>query len=167
MGPIPRLSYRGITDFASCLRDAEQRRLERAVSVFQERFPQSRLGFVLKAFRSDFPLGTHLFWLFNSSGFARENLKLGRNRDILVGIDTRHRLAGLTVGYGLEPFLGREALDHVLRMAVPEFQEGRYAAGIQTIIKGLSLLMEAVCRELSDLLDLDSLPSEKEKAGIY
>lgn len=155
LGPAPALSWSGVTDFSGCLSEAETKRLVRAVKTFQERFPQSRLAVVFCAFREEVPLGAELFWLFNSSGLCSEDSKEGRNRDILVGIDTRHDVAGLAIGYGLEPFLRQEALDHVMQLAVPRLEAGEYAAGVHEIIESLTRLMEGVCRELREMLGLD------------
>jgi hypothetical protein len=167
MGPAPRLSNSGVTDFARCLARTEERRLARAVRGFQERFPQSRLVIVFDVFPAEFPLGAHLFWLFNTSGLATQDRKWGRNRDILVGIDTGRHLAGLTVGYGLEPFLGTKALDHVMHLAVPRFEAEDYAAGAHEVIKSLSRLMEGVCRDLRDMLGLDYDFAAEENSGDY
>jgi hypothetical protein len=167
MGPAPRLSNRGVTDFVHCLRASEERRLARAVGAFQQRFPQSRLALIFNRFAPEFPLGAHLFWLFNTSGLASQDRKWGKNRDILIGIDTDRGLAGLTVGYGLEPFLGQKALDHVMQLAVPNLEAEDYAAGAHEIVKGLSRLLEGVCRDLRDMLGLDYDFAVEEKAGEY
>lgn len=167
LGPAPRLSNRGVTDFVRCLNSSEERRLVRAVAHFQERFPQSRLAIVFSRFSSEFPLGAHLFWLFNTCGLASQDRKWGRNRDVLVGIDVRRRIAGLTVGYGLEPFLGQRALDHVMHLAVPHLEAEDFATGALDIIKGLSRLMEGVCRDLREMLGLKYDFAVEEKAGEY
>ncbi len=167
LGPAPRLSHLGVSDFSGCLSDAEEKRIIRAVQHFQNRFPQSRLAIVFREFSPEFPLSAHLFWLFNSSGLASGDRKGGKNRDVLIGIDTARNVAGLTVGYGLEPFLGQEALDHLMRLAVPNFQAAEYADGVLEIVRGLSLLMEGVCRELRDMLGLDYDFAVEEKAGEY
>lgn len=167
MGPAPRLSHRGVTDHAECLTPGEERRLARQVRTFQDRFPQSRLALVFQRFSEEFPLGTQLFWLFNTCGLSRPDHKWGRNRDILVGIDPHRRMAGLTVGYGLEPFLGQQALDHIMKLASPLLREGSYATGASEIIKGLSRLMEGVCRDLRDMLGLDYDFAVEERPGEY
>lgn len=167
LGPAPRLNPQGVTDFSGCLSANEEKRIVKAVAAFQERFPQSRLAIVLKSFASEFPLGAQLFWLFNTAGLASEDSKGGKNRDLLVGIDTNKNSAGLTIGYGLEPFLGQDALDHLMQLAVPKLEQGEHALGVLEIITGLSLLMEGVCRELRDMLGLEFDFAVKERAGEY
>lgn len=167
LGPAPRLNHLGVTDFSGCLSKAEEKRLLKEVNLFQQRFPQSRLAVVIRAFSEDFPLGAQLFWLFNTAGLASEDSKLGKNRDILIGIDSQQNLAGITIGYGLEPFLGQEALDHLMQLAAPQLQLDDYAAGALAIIRGLSKLMEGVCRELREMLGLDYDFAVKEKQGEY
>lgn len=168
LGPAPRLSHLGVTDFAGCLREPERKKLVRAVRQFQERFPQSRLAVVFHTFSTEFPLGTQLFWLFNSSGLASDACKEGNNRDILIGVDPNCDVAGLTIGYGLEPFLAQAALDHVTQLAVPKLAGGEHAEGVLDIIGGLARLMEGVCRELSEMLGLDpDFATREEKPEEY
>ncbi|MFM1560190.1 MAG: hypothetical protein ACKJSK_12825 [Roseibacillus sp.] len=155
LGPAPRLNHQGVSDFSNCITPREEKRLVCAIDNFQERFPQTRLAVVFKAFSPEIPLGTQLFWLFNTAGLASEGSKQGKNRDILIGINTSKSEAGLTIGYGLEPFLGQDALDHVMQFAVPSMQSGEHAKGVHEIIRGLSLLMEGVCRDLRDMLGLN------------
>lgn len=167
MGPPPRLSHRGVTDFAKCISASDERRLARTVRHFERRFPQSRLAIVFNCFSDEFPLGAHLFWLFNTAGIATHDRKWGRNRDVLIGIDVERGLAGITVGYGLEPFLGQKALDHVMHLAVPKLEESEFAAGALEIVRGLSRLMEGVCRDLRDVLGLDYDFAVEEQSGDY
>lgn len=167
LGLPPRLNPLGVTDFASCLSASEEKRLLKAIAIFQQRFPQSRIAVVFREFVPEVPLGAQLFWLFNTSGLASEDSKHGKNRDLLIGIDTNQNIAGLTIGYGLEPFLGQDALDHLMQLAVPKLELGEYATGILEVITALSLLMEGVCRGLRDMLGLDIDFAVKEQAGDY
>lgn len=155
MGPVPRLSSEGVTDLADCLSRGDLRRLVRMVGAFRDRFPQCHLAVVFRSFSSDFPLGAQLFWLFNAGGLSSENEKGGRNRNILIGIDPKAENAGLTMGYGLEPFLNQTALDHILALAGPYLQVHAYLEAARELIKGLIRLLEGVCRELGELVGTD------------
>lgn len=152
MGPIPRLSPEGVSDLAPCLSRSEHRRLTRLVGAFRDRFPQCRLALVFREFSPQFPLAAQLFWLFNAGGVASENEKGGRNRDLLLGIDPKAQRAGLTMGYGLEPFLNQSALDHILSLAVPYLELNSHAEASREILEGLTRLMEGVCRELGEMV---------------
>jgi len=155
MGPVPRLSALGITDFTETLKPRDEKRLHRTIREFHLRFPQSRVAVVFSRFDSKFPLAAHLFWLFNTAPVSGESCKRGDNRDLLIGIDPDRRLAGLTVGYGLEPFLDQDALDRALELARPHLEKDDFPAAVLTILNALSRLMEEVCRELGDLLGLE------------
>ena len=47
-------------------------------------------------------------------------------------------------GYGLEPFLQREALDHLLEIASPAWETGHWAEGLAMVLDGLDKLLESI-----------------------
>ena len=155
LGPVPLLSSSGLTDLTNSINPADEKAIKRASASFHRRFPQCRILIVIKEFAPQFPLGVHLFWLFNTAGLSGEDRKHGRNRDILLGLDPSATLAGLIVGYGLEPFLPQTALEHTLDCASPHLKSGKFAEGLITIIKQLAELMEGTCHELPSILGLD------------
>lgn len=156
MGPVPMLSASGITDLTRRLLPAEEKHLHRTLQTFRRRFPQSQLFILLNEFTDHFPPASHLFWIFNAAGLSRVENKRGLNRDILIGIDPTRHWAGLIIGYGLEPFLGQEALDHILEQAIPCLEGGRISEAIDGMITHLGDLMEGVCRDLPSTLGLHS-----------
>ena len=109
---------------------------------------------VLRKFDQQYPISTHLFWLFNKGEFCAGDRKGGKNRTILLAIDPRQGRIGLMVGYGLEPFLPRKALDHVLEKAQPSLDAANYAKAITDIIAGLDELMSGVCEGLEETLGI-------------
>jgi hypothetical protein len=155
LGPVPLLSPSGLTDLSQVLSAADEKSTRQATTAFHRRFPQCRILIIIKDFAPQFPLGVHLFWLFNTAGLSAEELKFGRNRDILIGVDPQQHHAGLIVGYGLEPFLPQTALERVLECATPHFKSGQVATGLTTLIDQLSNLMEGICQELPSVLGLD------------
>ncbi|NNM28890.1 MAG: hypothetical protein HKO57_05170, partial [Akkermansiaceae bacterium] len=167
MGPVPRLSANGLTDLTGTLEPADERRLHAAMRTFHRRFPQSKILVVVSHFAAQFPLSVHLFWLFNSAGLSAQANKLGNNRDILIGVDPHGRRAGLTIGYGLEPFLRQETLDGILERAMPQFSSGEFTAGMLDIIDSLSRLFESVSLELPDTFGLRQSFAVEEQAGDY
>lgn len=161
MGPIPLLSDSGLTDLVRILTPADDKAIHRTIQSFQRRFPQCRLHVLINKFADTFPPASHLFWLFNSAGLSRTESRRGNNRDILLGVDPGQQWAGLIIGYGLEPFLGQEALDHILERASPRLQSGETGLAIIEIITQLGDLMEGVCRDLPATLGLqDNLAVE-------
>ena len=104
-------------------------------------------------------ISTHLFWLFNKGEFCAGDRKGGKNRTILLAIDPRQGRIGLMVGYGLEPFLPRKALDHVLEKAQPSLGTANYSKAIIVIIQALDDLMSGVCEGLEETLGVSSQSS--------
>jgi hypothetical protein len=47
-------------------------------------------------------------------------------------------------GYGLEPFLKTETLDHLLELASPAWESRRWADGISRVLDGLDQLLESI-----------------------
>ncbi|MGB2403462.1 MAG: hypothetical protein ACPIA7_08645, partial [Akkermansiaceae bacterium] len=105
-------------------------------------------------FDPKYPLATHLFWLFNQNTLSTSDRKGGKNHDILLGLDTEQALGSIIIGYGLEPFLARSALDDVLYVAQQALSNGHYSDAILIIINELAQLMETSCKKLVDVLDL-------------
>ncbi len=161
MGPVPLLSSTGLTDLTRTLTPSDEKSLLRTLQAFHRRFPQCHAHVLVNNFADTFPPSAHLFWLFNSSGLSKTENRRGNNRDILIGIDPAREWAGLIIGYGLEPFLGQEALDHILEQATPRLASGQTGDAITEIIKHLGELMEGVCRDLPATLGLkDTLTVE-------
>jgi uncharacterized membrane protein YgcG len=154
MGPIPLLSSTGLTDLTRTITSADQKAIQRRLQSFERRFPQCQIHILVNTFSDTFPPASHLFWLFNSAGLSRTENRRGHNRDILIGIDPVQQWAGFIIGYGLEPFLGQEALDHILERASPRLDAGQTSDAISEIILHLGELMEGVCRDLPATLGL-------------
>ena len=154
MGPVPLLSGSGLTDLTRTLTPADEKGIQRTLQSFQRRFPQCHLHVLVNKFADTFPPASHLFWLFNSAGLSRTESRRGSNRDILIGVDPVQHWAGFIIGYGLEPFLGQEALDHILERATPRLEAGQLGDAATEIITQLGELMEGVCRELPATLGL-------------
>ena len=148
MGAVPFLGLTGFADATGTLGPGKEKRINRARERFQERFPQCKINVVIKTFRDDVPLEVALFWIFNSAGLSVAEDVGGKNHDILIVVDPKRMLAGLTMGYGLEPFFAMEDIDRQLARAVPQLQAGDITAGILTIMTGLSDLFALTCRRL-------------------
>ena len=142
-GAPPRLA-RGVSDSAGVLTAGEARRIKRAIRAFERRFPQTGFTVALLPLGKDTPGATYTYWVFNRSNPAGE-LQQGRdNRHLFVLVDTASRGAWMTVGYGLEPFIGERHLQQCLGKAQPQFAQGRFAAGVEMLLAAT----ESVFREV-------------------
>lgn len=154
LGPVPRFDQ-GLTDAVGVLEKGSDKKIRHALATLSKRFPQVDMHVLIKKFDRQYPIGTHLFWLFNQGGFCPGDLKGGKNHSLLLGLDPQQGRIGLIVGYGLEPFLPRKALDHTLEKAQPSLGAADYPQAILTVIDALDQLMEGICDGLEEALGIE------------
>lgn len=160
LGPVPRLGQ-GVADLAGVLPKADAAKISKAIGRLMWTFPQVSLHVLLHVFPEDHPFDLHVFWLFNCGGFSSEAQKAGENRSILLALDPALGRSALTVGYGLEPFLGDEALDHLLELAEPAWLNGEWTRGILEVIAGLDRLLESAALEVAAGFGLSALATTR------
>ena len=153
LGLVPRLG-KGLSDTVSALDSTGSKKIQNSLSSLSRKFPQVDMHVLLRRLDKQYPISTHLFWLFNKGEFCAGDRKDGKNHTILLAIDPSHGRIGIMVGYGLEPFLPRKALDHTLEKAQPSLEAGNYAKAITDIIAGLDELMSGVCEGLEETLGI-------------
>ncbi len=166
LGPVPRLGL-GVADLAGVLQSADSTKIAKATSRLMWTFPQIRLHLLLHNFPEDQPFDLHVFWLFNCGGFSNESQRAGENRTILLALDPAKGRSALTVGYGLEPFLGDEALDHLLELAEPAWIAGEWTHGILEVIAGLDRLLESAALEVATGFGLSALHTDPKRKGDF
>lgn len=154
LGPVPRLTP-GLNDTLCALDKKSRHKITKTLAKLSRRFPQVRMHVVTFDFDQKYSISTHLFWLFNQGIFCASDRKGGKNHTILLGLDTLQLRVGIIVGYGLEPFLAQKSLDQVLEKAHPLLNQASYSEAILRIIDEIYKLMEEVCNDLNELLDLD------------
>jgi hypothetical protein len=160
LGPVPRLGQ-GVADLAGVLPGGDALKIGKAISRLTWTFPQVSLHVLIHIFPEEHPFDLHVFWLFNSGGFSMESQKAGENRTILLALDPALGRSALMVGYGLEPFLSDEALDHLLELAEPAWQAGEWARGILEVIAGLDRLLESAALEVASGFGLSPFATTK------
>jgi len=151
LGPVPRFG-KGLTDELHAIEKGSDKKIQRALETLTKRFPQVDMHVLVKKFNRQYPIGTHLFWLFNQGEFCPSDRKGGKNHSILLGLDPKQGQIGLIVGYGLEPFLPQKALDHTLEKAQPCLGNADFTQAILTVIDALDQLMAGICDGLGDTL---------------
>ncbi len=110
----------------------------------QRRFPQLVLQVLMHHFPEEHPFSMHVFWFFNAGNFAGDSRRGKDNHALLVALDPARGEAAIVPGYGLESFLNTEALDHLLELAGPAWENGRWADGIFRVLDGLDQLLESI-----------------------
>jgi len=142
-GALPRLSS-PVADTTRSIDQNDQARLRKRIAAIQTRFPQLVLQIVIHAFPAEHPFSMHVFWLFNAANFAGDSNRGKDNHALLVALDPARGEAAIMPGYGLEPFLRQETLDHLLELAGPAWETGRWADGLTSVLDGLDQLLESV-----------------------
>lgn len=143
LGALPRFAP-VVADTTSSLKPAEQSKLKSRIHQIQRRFPQLVLQIVIHRFPPDHPFSLHVFWLFNAGSFAGDSNRGKDNHALLLAIDPARGESAIIPGYGLEPFLSVEALDHLLELAGPAWEAGDWAAGINRVLEGLDQWLETI-----------------------
>lgn len=143
LGALPRLAPT-VADTTRSLSASDQVKLKARIGKIQQRFPQLVLQIVMHGFPGEHPFGMHAFWLFNSGNFAGDSQRGKVNHALLVALDPLRNEAAIVPGYGLETLLKAEALDHLLELAGPAWNDLRWAEGLFQVLDGLDLLLESV-----------------------
>jgi uncharacterized membrane protein YgcG len=156
VGAVPRLTP-AVADTTRALSQSEQQRLKKQISHIQQRFPQLVLQIVMHEFPVEHPFSMHVFWLFNAANFAGDSRRGKDNHALLLALDPVRKEAAIMPGYGLEPFLHSEALDHLLELAGPAWEKNHWADGLLQVLDGFDKLLESVAipedapaKEISD-----------------
>lgn len=161
-GSVPRL-IRGVSDCAGVLSRAETRRIRRDIDAFECRFPQCGFTAAFMALGKGIPGAAYTFWVFNRCNLAGELNHGSRNRHILLLVDTIGCGAWLTLGYGLEPFIGRKNLDGMLEKAQPHFVAGKWGAGVAILLAGMETAFREVVEAIPRVYGLPPLRTDEEK----
>ncbi len=112
----------------------------------QRRFPELSMQVVMHEFPLEHPFSMHVFWLFNAAAFDVHGARGKDNHALLLVIDPARGEAAIIPGYGLEPFLNHEALDHLLELAGPAWEHGLWANGILRVLDGLDQWLETIAK---------------------
>lgn len=122
----------------------EQATVKKRIAEIQRRFPQVVLQVVMHTFPEEHPFSMHVFWLFNAANFAGDSRRGKDNHALLIALDPTRGESAIIPGYGLEPFLKTETLDHLLELAGPAWQTGRWTDGLLRVLDGLEQLLESI-----------------------
>ncbi|MFD2256002.1 hypothetical protein ACFSSA_04880 [Luteolibacter algae] len=143
VGALPRLNPM-VADTTGHLRGADVNRLKKQILKIQRRFPQLVLQVVMHRFSSEHPFSMHAFWLFNAAAIAGEGKRGRKNHALMVVIDPFRMDSAIVPGYGLEPLLRPDALNHLLELSGPAFESKNWEMGLNLLLDGLEGLLESV-----------------------
>lgn len=143
VGALPRLSP-VVADTARILVAADHAKLKKRISEIQRRFPQLVLQIVMHSFPSEHPFPMYVFWMFNAGNFAGDSRRGKDNHALMLAVDPTRGEAAIMPGYGLETYLKSETLDHLLELAGPAWEAGKWTDGIMRVLDGLDQLLESI-----------------------
>lgn len=161
LGPIPQIEA-GICDQVEALDRRSYTRIRRRIERIDRRFPQVRIQILCRSFPRDHPLALYAFWIFNLGGISIGEEKGGDNHTVLLTLDPLAKKSAITIGYGIEPFIGEADLERLLDLGESAWQEKEWGQGILRVLDGLELLFESVIRELSSVFELPTSPDDGE-----
>ena len=136
----------GLSDLAGLFRVRGMRGgIADASARLHERFPQVGCSIVTTTLEPLQPLTAYAFWLFNRGGICRELHRGNKSRELLLTLDAANARASLMIGYGLEPFVGRGALQDMINAGAPHFAREHWVDGIVAVL-------DATTQRLAEIL---------------
>jgi hypothetical protein len=142
VGALPRLTP-VVADTLGLLKVAEQHKLIKRIGEIRHRFPQVIIQIVVHGFSAEHPFSMHAFWLFNAGNFAGDSHRGKDNHSLMIALDPHRKESAIVPGYGLESFLKNEALDHLLELAGPAWENACWSEGLSQVLDGLDRLLES------------------------
>lgn len=126
-----------LTDAAGVLRKKEREQARRLLSEFQRKFPQLFFAVYYGTFKELPSLRQFGFWLLNRGAFEDVEVSRPNEAGILLSVDVGGKSAGITFGYGLQPFLEEEDTFKALSAAHPYFLQGQYLRATEVVMRRL------------------------------
>ncbi|MGB2402713.1 MAG: TPM domain-containing protein [Akkermansiaceae bacterium] len=140
------VSLKRIADVAGALRLRERRKLERSLDLFQLSFPQLFFSIYYGALEDRTNIRQFGMWLLNHAAY--EDLEISRPNDggILLLVDLNTKVASITYGYLLDPFLSEEDTFDILAKAHPHLLQGNHLKAALVVINQLSRTLKRKSR---------------------
>ena len=129
---------RCLTDAAGVLRKKERVAARALLREFQRKFPQLFFAVYFGTFKELPSLRQFGFWLLNRGAFEDVEVSRPNEAGILLSVDVGGKSAGITYGYGLQPFLDDEDTFRALSAAHPHFLQGHHLRATETVVRRLS-----------------------------
>ena len=119
-----------VSDVAGVLRYRERKEARRVAAEFERAFPQLFFAVYFGA-REDLPCVRQFgLWLLNRGSFEDVEGKRANEAGILLTVDVAAKVAGISYGYLLEPYLDEEATFAALSRGAPVSFAGGLVPGV-------------------------------------
>jgi uncharacterized membrane protein YgcG len=136
------VSLRRLTDVAGALRLKEKHKLEHVLDEFQFSVPQLIFSIYYGALEDRTNIQQFGMWLLNHAAY--EDLEISRPNDggILLLIDLNTKVASITFGYLLDPYLSEEDTFNILAKAHPHLLQGNHLKAALVVARQLSRVLK-------------------------
>ena len=130
-----------LSDVAGVLRLRERQKLVRSLDEFQLDFPQLFFSVYCGAMEDMTNIRQYGMWLLNHANFKDAHPSNTNDRGILLLVDMNTKVASLTFGYMLDPYLTEDETFHMLAKAHPHWLQGNHMKAVSMIAKQLSRVL--------------------------
>lgn len=135
------LSLERLSDVAGVLRLKERHKLVRCLDEFQRDFPQLFFSVYCGALDDMTNIRQYGIWLLNHSSYRDTMPSHTNDRGVLLLVDMNSKVASLTFGYMLDPYLTENETFDMLAKAHPHWLQGNHMKAVRVIVKQLSRVL--------------------------
>ena len=131
-----------LSDMAGALRLRERHKLEAVLDEFQVSFPQLFFSVYYGALEDRTNIRQFGMWLLNHAAY--EDVEINRPNDggVLLLVDLNTKVASITYGYLLDPFLSEDDTFNILAKAHPHLLQGNHLKASLVVIRHLSRVLK-------------------------
>ncbi|MEY3394936.1 MAG: hypothetical protein RL346_1172 [Verrucomicrobiota bacterium] len=142
------LHLKSVNDVAGLFRLQERDRLVEKLQRLRRLFPELFVSIYTGNLNHAGQVRQLGFWLLNRGVFRDTPAHIPNDNGVILVIDPDSRMAGLTFGYRLEPYVGEEESFDCLARAHAHWLHGRYADGVLQVINELQKLLKKRSRDV-------------------
>lgn len=136
-----------VSDQAGVLRKRHKVKMLKELQAFEKQFPQLFAVVHFTSMPHGISIRQYGFWLLNRLVLKDTGVDKANERGILITVDVTHKMASITHGYFLDPFLSEPDEFKVLTRAHPFLAEGDMVLGMKTILRGLRAVLRKKARK--------------------
>jgi hypothetical protein len=131
-----------VLDAAGVWSAQDQREIKRAVSRFNQRFPQIRWRICVVALGKEVSQPLFGFWLLNASPLAEGETEEDRTWTVLLIVDSEKQTASVTPGYRAEPWLSDDMWEGSLNETKVHFRNGKPGLAVAAFLDSARTFFE-------------------------
>lgn len=138
---------RRLSDMAGALRLRERQKLERIMGRFEQTFPQLFFSVYYGALEEVASARQFGMWLLNHAAYDDVDISRPNDGGILLVVDLSKKMASITYGYMLDPYLNEDETFHILAKAHPDLLQGNHLQAASVIVRQLTRVLKKKSRQ--------------------